>query len=147
MQGRIEGMTREKLEALAKDRRNIVMEAVHDNVFEPWDNRKVEGIVEEMKRRTLEMEEEGKEEILERAKESHPDFVRLHPVLAAKLCDPDIVKNPSHMQVVDFMVRTQASLQGNAITKDEAMQKVADFALESLAKQAKTEKEERIVEI
>ena len=138
MNRRVEGLTKEKLLGLAERDDTIVMEAVHDNHFEPWDSDRLGKIVEEIAQFTRDAAEGADIKTLLPKREDMAEFSRLHPVLFEKLCSKEIASNKKHMGVIRFMLETQRSVIRQGMGEQDAMRKVSDFALNSMMSQVET---------
>jgi hypothetical protein len=146
MNRRVESLSKDKLRALAERDDTIVMEARHDNVFEPWDSKRIHDIVATLSCITMSEKEKTKVQLEEelRADVRFTEFSRLFPVFFSKLCDVSVVGNEKHMDVIRFMLTTQKTYLERNISEQQAMKNVADFALNSLVQQTE---EQRVQEV
>ena len=138
----VASLTPQRIQEISERDDAVVMQAVHDNVFDPWATDELSAIMDGLIRHTTNNRSKGVAVIRDEARGAYADFARLHPVFFEKLTDPEVASNEEHVKVLRFMLTTQRRMACGSISKEEAMKQVADTALVSLAQQAAAAKRE-----
>lgn len=136
MQRRVEPLTRERLRELAAQDDVEVYEHTYDVQFEPFPADRVRGCVRKLVHigRSSANAAEAKEKALKDAELAA--FSGLYQTMFAKLCDPVVASNASHVATVYALIDTQAAMARGALTADEARGRASEVALAGLLRQS-----------
>lgn len=126
---RLSGMTPAKLqERVDNDPHAVVMQAVHDNVFEPWPPARVRRCVRQIAAAACDGGKGTVDALLERDNELR-EFSRLHPLIFAKVSVPEVASSAPLMAVIEHMLKVRRQVTEGRVTDSEARAAVSDAAL------------------
>ena len=126
--------TETQLEEIAHRSDVTVMKAVHDNVYTPWDARRVEEIcyriAQSTRRGVSEKELQEDNDIC--------NFSSKYETIYSKLRDRMFVYDDENIKVMITLVRFRGMVELGDLSEDQARAYSADVALRSLAARAKS---------
>jgi len=106
-----------------------VMEATHDNLFEPWQPDRLMRCVRTVAATALAGGLAGVKAALDADPDELGEFARLHPMLYEKVSQPVTAGDPAIMGLVESMIRTRMQLDAGKLDTKEARERVSDAAL------------------
>lgn len=131
MKARMQGVTPAQLRQMAENDPSVqVMEAVHDNIFEPWDPRRLRSAIDQVAQTACKGGKGAVDALLERDANLR-SFARLHPMIFSKVSDPNFAADPARMKVFFDMLRMRTELQSGSMSEAQARERVAEMALKA----------------
>jgi hypothetical protein len=129
---RLSGMTPSELqERVDSDPHAVIMQAVHDNVFEPWAPARVRRCVRRVAAAARDGGKGTVDALLERDDELR-EFARLHPVIFSKVSAPEVAGSEPLMAVIEQMLKVRRRLSEGRVTEAQARAEVSDAALRAV---------------
>tara|TARA_B100000683_G_scaffold240334_1_gene247459 strand:+ start:6668 stop:7120 length:453 start_codon:yes stop_codon:yes gene_type:complete len=137
MQKRFEPLTKARLKEIAQRDDCEVYEHVYTKEFDPWPTQRVQGCVQRLVSISRHAQDAEKAKATALADAELAEFSTCYQMMFAKLCDPTVSSNPSHVATMYALVKLHDELRTGKKTGDEARGEASNIALAGLLQQTK----------